>query len=172
MIAEPIKKAGYDFVLSNENIQKLAELEKKYVDKKSLTLPALWMVQEQQGWISVESLEYLEKHLELPIIHLYETASFYVMFNFEKKGKYQIKMCKTLSCELRGQKELMAHLKKRFGIEKVGDTSQDGLFTLEETECLGYCNDAPIMLCNLKQHDTLDLEKLDAIIDQILKEEA
>ena len=163
MIVEEVKRSNQHFELNGEELAYLESLRKKYKDKYSLTLPALWLVQKRENWVSAEAMLYLEKTLEIPVMHFYETASFFTMFDLAPRGKYYIKFCKTLSCNLRGVKDLIKHTEKRLGI-KMGETTADGLITLGETECLGYCNEAPSLLNNLDQHKNLDEEKIDEIL--------
>ena len=158
------------FILSEDEIKSLDNLKERYFDKYSLTLPALWIVQKKQGFVSIDSLNYLEKLLDIPAMHFYEVCSFYTMFNLEAKGKYHIKICKTLSCSLRGGKDILNYLKKRLGVS-LKENTKDKLFTLDETECLGYCNEAPAMLCGYRQYKNLDINKVKSIIDEIYQAE-
>lgn len=158
-----MKKAGVNFVFSDENLKKLEELRARYADRKALTLPILWMIQHQQGWISQESIEYVSELLSIPAVHFLEVASFYTMYNLEPKGKKHIRICKTLSCQLRGAEELIHFLKDELKL-KMHQSSEDMEFTLDETECLGLCNEAPCLLINYTQYSNVSIEQLKELI--------
>lgn len=166
MIIAEVKSSHKHFEFTTEELNYLDSLRKKYKDNYSLTLPALWLVQNRERWISQEAMLYLEKILDIPVMHFYETASFFTMFDLKPRGKYYIKFCITLSCELRGVKDLIKHTEKRLGI-KMGETTEDGLITLGGTECLGYCNEAPSLLCNLEQYKELDENLIDKILTDL-----
>ena len=166
MIVAEVQSSHKDFEFTKEELDYLDSLRLRYKDKYSLTMPALWLVQNKEQWISQEAMLYLEKILDIPVMHFYETASFFTMFDLKPRGKYYIKFCITLSCQLRGVDELIKHTEKRLGI-KMGETTSDGLITLGGTECLGYCNESPTMLCNLKQFKSLDESKIDEILKDV-----
>lgn len=152
------------FVFNTLNESKFNALLERYPDKRSLMLPSLWMVQYQEGWISLEAMRYLASKLECSPMEVYSVASFYTMFQLQPIGKYHIQLCRTLSCMLCGSKSLQEHLQKRLGI-KAGETSQDGKFTLSLVECLGSCGTAPCMRINDDYVENLDIEKLDELLD-------
>jgi NADH-quinone oxidoreductase subunit E len=158
-----IKKADKEFQFTKENLNKLEALKLRYPDKKALTLPVLWLIQYQNGWISEEAITYVSSLLDIPPVHFLEVASFYTMYNLEPKGKIHIRVCKTLSCQLRGSDELIDFLKSELNL-KMHESSQDGNYTLDETECLGLCNEAPCLLLNYAQHSNLTVEKLAELI--------
>lgn len=151
------------FTFNEDNQKKFEDLLLQYPEKKALTLPCLWMVQFQEGFISLEAMEYLAKKLELSPMDIYSVASFYTMFNLKPVGKYHIQLCKTLSCALNGSEHLREHLYEKLGI-KSGETTKDGLFTISEVECLGYCEFAPCMSLNDEYIGDLTCEKIDNII--------
>lgn len=165
MIYEHIVTTNKPFSFSEKSLKELNELKPKYPTSRALTLPVLWLIQTQQGFLSRESLEYVSELLDIPVMHFYEVASFYTMYNLEPKGKKHIRICKTLSCQLRGCDELIDFLKSELNL-KMHETSKDGAFTLDETECLGLCNEAPCMLLNYEQHDNLTIDKLKKLIKE------
>ena len=152
------------FKFDKNSEEKFEKLKKRYPDINSLMLPSLWIVQEQEGWISLEAMEYIADRLKVSKADVYSVASFYTMFKLEPKGEYHICLCKTASCKLRGSEKLLKHLEDKLGI-KAGETTKDGKFSLEEVECLGACGYAPAMSLNDKYYENLTTEKVDNILD-------
>lgn len=154
------------FKFSEENEKKFQELLKRYPSKSSLTLPSLWMVQYQEGWISEDAMVYLANKLDTSPMDIKSIASFYSMFNLKPVGKYHIQMCKTLSCKLCGSDKIKNHLEKKLGI-KFGESTKDMKFTLSEVECLGSCGTAPVIQLNDDYIENLTIEKLDEVLDKL-----
>ncbi|MEA3419223.1 MAG: NADH-quinone oxidoreductase subunit NuoE [Campylobacterota bacterium] len=157
------------FNFSVENLEKIEQLKLRYPSPKALSLPCLWMVQYQEGAISLDAIEVISELIDTPPMEIYRVATFYTMFNLEPVGKYHIQLCKTLSCALCGKTEMLEHLKKRLGIEP-GETSKDGSYTLSQVECLGSCGTAPVMQINDRYYENLTPEKIDVIIDNLGEE--
>jgi NADH-quinone oxidoreductase subunit E len=155
-----------EFKFNEQNEKKFAELLTRYPDRSSLSLPSLWMVQYQEGWISEEAMVYLAKKLNTTPMDIQSIASFYTMFNLKPIGKYNIQVCKTLSCKLCGSEEIRSHLQKRLGI-KFGETTKDMKFTLTEVECLGACGEAPAMSFNDDYVGDLTIKKIDKMLDEL-----
>lgn len=153
------------FTYTPENEAKFQEYVSRYPKIDSCMLPALWLVQEQEGWVSPEAMVYVAERIGKTPIQVYEVATFYTMFNVKPIGKYHIELCKTLSCMLCGSKELKKHIKETIGIE-AGQTSEDGLFHLSEVECLGACGGAPMFALNGVYHEKLTKEKVDELIKE------
>ena len=151
------------FKFTPENEVKFQEYVSRYPVIDSVMLPALWLVQEQIGWVSPEAMVYVADRIGKTPIQVYEVATFYTMFNLKPIGKYHIELCKTLSCMLNGSKELKKHIKDTLGLEP-GQTSADGMFTFSEVECQGACGDAPMIALNNVYHGKLTKESLDKII--------
>lgn len=151
------------FQYTPENEVKFQEYVSRYPKIDSCMLPALWLVQEQEGWVSPEAMIYVADKLGKTPIQVYEVATFYTMFNLKPIGKYHIELCKTVSCMLCGSRELKQHIKDTLGIE-AGQTSEDGLFHLSEVECLGACGGAPMFALNGQYHEKLTKEKVDELI--------
>jgi len=156
------------FLFNQDNEEKFTTLLERYPDKSALMLPSLWMVQYQEGWISLDAMQYVAKRLECSAMDVYSVASFYSMFLLQPIGTYHIQLCKTLSCMLAGSKTLQEHLQNRLGI-KAGETTHDGKFTLSLVECLGSCGTAPCMRLNDDYIENLTLEKLDALLEELSK---
>lgn len=154
------------FEFTNENKKKFEETLKRYPKKQAALLPALWLVQEQQGWISKESMEYLAKLLDVTPAYVYETATFYTMYNKKPIGKHHIQVCNSVCCCLRGSEETVNYIKKKLGIE-VGESTPDGKFHLSAVECLGSCGTAPMMQIGNDYHEDLTEAKIDKILESL-----
>ena len=152
-----------NFKYTSENEIKFQEYVSRYPKIDSCMLPALWLVQEQEGWVSPEAMVYVADRLGKTPIQVYEVETFYTMFNLKPIGKYHIELCKTVSCMVCGAKELKQYIKDVLGLES-GQTSADGLFTFTEVECQGACGDAPMIALNNVYHGKLTKEKLEKII--------
>ncbi len=152
------------FAFNEENEKKFQSLLTRYPDKASLSLPSLWMVQYQEGWISEEAMVYIAQKLGTSAMDIQSIASFYTMFNLKPVGKYHIQLCKTLSCMLCGSREIKNHIENRLGI-KFGQSTKDMKFTLSEVECLGSCGTSPCMSLNEDYKENLTIEKVDEILD-------
>jgi len=156
------------FLFNQDNEEKFSALLERYPDKSSLMLPSLWMVQYQEGWISLDAMQFVAKKLGCSAMDVYSVASFYSMFLLQPIGTHHIQLCKTLSCMLAGAKTLQEHLQNRLGI-KAGETTKNGKFTLSLVECLGSCGTAPCMRLNDDYIENLTLEKLDALLEELSK---
>ena len=154
-----------NFKYTSENEIKFQEYVTRYPKIDSCMLPALWLVQEQEGWVSPEAMIFVAEKLGKTPIQVYEVATFYTMFNLKPIGKHHIELCKTLSCMLCGSSELKQHIKDTLGIE-AGQTSEDGLFHLSEVECMGACGGAPMFALNGQYHEKLTKEKVDGLIKE------
>ncbi|SFV58155.1 NADH-ubiquinone oxidoreductase chain E [hydrothermal vent metagenome] len=152
------------FAFSAENISKIEELKGRYPSPKALTLPCLWMVQYQEGYISLEAIEEISKYIDTPPMEIYRVATFYTMFNLEPVGRYHIQLCKTLSCQLCGSMDILKRVIEKLGIG-VGESSGDGRYTVSQVECLGSCGTAPVMQINDIYYENLTPSSVDEIID-------
>ncbi len=156
--------SGFKFTKQNE--EKFEALLLRYPERASLSLPSLWMVQYQEGWISEDAIIYLADKLETSAMDIQSIASFYTMFNLKPVGTYHIQVCKTLSCKLCGSEEIRSHLQNKLGI-KFGETTKDMKFTLTQVECLGACGQAPVMSFNDDYVGDLSIEKIDKMLDEL-----
>ena len=151
------------FKFTKENEDKYQELVKRYPNRDSMMLPCLWLVQEQEQWVSPEAMIFIADKLEKTPISVYEVATFYTMYNLKPIGTYHIEVCKTLSCMLMGARDLTKFVKDTIGIEP-GQTSKDGRFHLSEVECLGACGGAPMFSLNGDYYENQSVESLKKII--------
>ena len=157
-----------NFKYSSENEIKFQEYVSRYPKIDSCMLPALWLVQEQEGWVSPEAMVYVAEKLGKTPIRVYEVATFYTMFNLKPIGKHHIELCKTLSCMLCGSQKIKNYIKETIGIE-AGQTSEDGLFHLSEVECMGACGGAPMFALNGEYYEKLTIQKVDELIKECKK---
>jgi len=145
----------------------LDELITHYPVKRSASLMLLHALQEHFGWISQEAVEWTAKKLDLQPINVYELVTFYPMFRQSPVGKYQIKVCRTLSCALGGSHALHKHYCEKLGLDAHAhgpQTTKDGKFTVEFVECLAGCGSAPVMMCNEDFHEGVTTAKADEIM--------
>jgi len=138
----------------------------KYPDdqKQSAVMACLAIVQQELGWVSPESERVVAEHLGMAPIAVHEVTTFYNMYNQQAVGKYKLNVCTNLPCQLRGGAQALAHLEGKLGIH-AGQTTADGLFTLQPSECQGACADAPVLLVNDRHMCSfMSPEKLDQLI--------
>lgn len=153
--------------VSSEALANIDKAVAKYPPdrKRSAVMAALTIVQDESGFLSTDTIEFVAGYLEMPPIAVWEVATFYGMYNLEKTGRYKITICTNLPCALRGAEEAAEHLKKKLEIG-FNQTSSDGRFTLKEGECMGACGDAPVCLVNdKKMMSFMTPEKLDDLIE-------
>ncbi|HEY5298793.1 MAG TPA: NAD(P)H-dependent oxidoreductase subunit E [Verrucomicrobiae bacterium] len=156
-----------DFAASTALDKEVDELLTHYPEKRAASLMVLHAIQDQFGWISQEAVEWTAKKLELQPINVFELLTFYPMLRQQPMGKYQIKVCRTLSCALGGAYELREHLCQKFGLDPRAHgalTSKDGKFTVEFVECLASCGTAPVMMCNDDFYEGVSQKKADEIV--------
>jgi NADH-quinone oxidoreductase subunit E len=140
--------------------------------KQSAVMACLAIVQQELGWVSPESEQVVAEVLGMPVMAVHEVTTFYNMYNQKPVGKFKLNVCTNLPCQLRGGAQALAHLEHKLGVH-AGETTADGLFTLQPSECQGACADAPVLLvndrhmCSFMSHD-----KLDQLVDSLKKAEA
>jgi len=155
---------------NKEKLEKANEIIARYPEgrQKSALMPLLHLAQEEWGWLSAETMDYVAGLLQLEPIEVYEVATFYTMYNLKPVGSYVFEVCHTGPCMLRGSDDILAYIKEKLNI-KVGETTADGLFTLKTAECLGACGYAPMMQLGKHYREHLTKEKVDAIIEECRK---
>lgn len=143
------------FSLSEEAIEKIDREVAKYPEerKSSAVMAALAIAQHEIGWVSKDVVEFVAAHLGMRSIAVWEVATFYGMYNLEKPGKYKIAICTNLPCALQGSNDAAALFKSELGIG-FNQTTDDGLVTLKEAECMGACGDAPVVILNDREMRT------------------
>jgi len=144
------------------------ELAKFPADQKqSAVMAALAIAQDEKGWLSPDVIQDVAAYLEMPAIAVQEVATFYTMYNLKPVGKYKLTICTNLPCQLTQGDRAAAYLKQKLGID-FNETTEDGLFTLKEGECMGACGDSPVMLVNNKRMCSfMSNEKIDALIEEL-----
>ncbi len=152
-------------MFTEENLRKVEEIKKRYPNQMAAVLPVLWLAQEQFGWISEEAMHYVAELLDVPFNHILGVVTFYTMYNKKPVGKYHIQVCANISCMLRGSDNLLGHMEKKLGV-RIGETTPDKMFTLNEVECLGSCGTAPMMQVNDDYYEDLTTEKIDRLVEE------
>ncbi|HEY7658606.1 MAG TPA: NADH-quinone oxidoreductase subunit NuoE [Burkholderiales bacterium] len=155
-------------VLSPEALARIDQAAAKYPPDKrqSAVMAALTIAQDEKGWLSTETMDFVAHYLGMPPIAVYEVASFYTMYDLKPRGKYKLALCTNLPCALQGASAAAAHLKQKLGIG-FNETTHDGMFTLKEGECFGACGDAPVILLNDKR---MCCAMTPAKLDELMKE--
>lgn len=135
--------------------------------KQSAVIAALSIVQQEQGWVSADAERAVAEYLDMPPIAVHEVVSFYNMFNQQPVGRFKLNVCTNLPCALGGGQQAAQYLSEKLGVA-IGETTPDGVFTLQESECLGACGDAPAMLVNDRRLCSfMRQERLDQLIDEL-----
>jgi NADH-quinone oxidoreductase subunit E len=149
---------------SPEFERRFAEMLTHYPTKRSVLVPTLLYAQDEAGYLSDEVIHELAQRLDLTDLEVNNVISYYSMLTTKPRGKYNVQVCTNIACMLRGGEELLDHCETKLGIKHKGTTS-DGLFTLEEVECIGACSWAPAAQVNYDFHENLTPEKMDTILE-------
>jgi NADH-quinone oxidoreductase E subunit len=160
------------FVLDAESNAAIDAAVKKYPPGKqaSAVIPALYIAQNQMkrqsgsAWLPIKAMDAVAERLDMPSIRVYEVATFYFMFNTRPIGKHHLQVCTTTPCWLRGSDAVTESCRAATGIQSWGETSDDGLFTMTEVECLGACVNAPILQVDDDFYEDMDAERVTALI--------
>lgn len=155
-----------EFKFSEENLQKIEQILKKYPTKQAAVMPVLYLAQEQYGWISKEVMLETASVLEMNEEDVFGVATFYTMYHKKEMGKHHIQVCTNVSCMLRGGYQIYDAVKEKLGLEN-GEVSGDKKFSLEEVECMGSCGTAPMIAVNEDYFENLDKEKALKILDSL-----
>jgi NADH-quinone oxidoreductase subunit E len=173
-----IRERWASFAFTPEHEAKAKTIVARYPPGRqhSAIIPLLDLAQRQigadtgtQGWLPIPVIEYVARYLDMPYIRAYEVATFYTMFNLAPVGRFHVQVCGTTPCMLRGSDDLFAACKAK-GLKK-GHTSEDGLFTLNEVECLGACANAPMVQINDDNYEDLDFDSMTAILETLARGE-
>jgi NADH-quinone oxidoreductase subunit E len=166
------------FLWTDENARKAKAFIAFYPEERQMSavIPLLDLAQRQvgaetqtQGWLPIPVQEFVARELDMPAIRVLEIATFYTMFNLAPVGRFHVQVCGTTPCMLRGSDDVFAACEKR-GLKK-GHTSEDGLFTLSEVECLGACANAPMVQINDDNYEDLTEDSMGAILDALARGE-
>jgi NADH-quinone oxidoreductase subunit E len=149
---------------SQEFETRFAEMVTHYPTKRSALVPTLLYAQDEIGYLSDEAIAELAMRLELTVLDVRNVLSYYSMLTTKPRGKYNVQVCTNIACMLKGGEELLHHCAKKLGVGHK-QTTPDGVFTLEEVECIGACSWAPAIQVNYDFHENLTVEKLDRVLD-------
>jgi len=155
--------------LKPETVRQIDEVVTHYPVKRSAALPLLHLVQEDQGFVSSDAIEWIAGRLELPPINIYELVTFYPMFRQKPIGRRHIKVCRTLSCAIMGGYKTCAEFQKQFDTH-LNEVSPDGEVTVEFVECLASCGTAPVVMIDDTLHQKVDVARAQALSEQIRAE--
>jgi NADH-quinone oxidoreductase E subunit len=157
---EELQEVEFDPAMETE-IETILE---RYPTQQAALLPLLWLSQERWGWLSSGVIAAVARRLELSPAYVEGVVSFYTMYQRTPPGRYLLQVCTTLSCQLCGTADLVAHLRSRLGID-FGQTTDDGRFTLADVQCLGACGEGPVIQINNDYYTGLTIEALDELLD-------
>jgi NADH-quinone oxidoreductase E subunit len=156
-------------VFTKELLKEAENIIAQYPQRKAAIMPLLWLVQEKLGYIPKEAIDEVAELTGTTPIHVEAVVKFYEMFHERPVGKYQLMLCTNVSCLLRGADKTLQKLKEVLGID-VGETTPDGLFTLEEVECLAACDKAPVLIVNaVELFENVTPDKVEQIIAELRK---
>ena len=153
--------------LSEQSKREIQKIRDEYPDAQSALLPALFLAQQDYcGWLPEEAFDEIAEAMGLAPTQVAAAATFYTMLNKKPVGRHLIQVCTNISCSLLGAEHLLSYISRKLGIE-VGETTEDGRFTLLEVECLGSCGTAPMMQVDDAYHENLTEEKVDQILAEM-----
>ncbi len=160
------KTIDQEIVFNEQELEQVEKFKSKYPEAQSAIMPVLWMAQKKFGWLSKEVMKYVAELLNLSYAHVYGVATFYTMYFKKPMGKYHVQVCTNVSCMLRGGEEMFVHLKNKFGIGH-NERTEDGLFSLEEVECMGACGGAPMIAINEDYHENMSIGQVDTLLNTL-----
>ncbi len=152
--------------LTPDNVVRAQELIALYPEKRSALIPILHVLQEQDGYLSEDGMVHVGEIVGLEAVEVKGTASFYDMFHFEPVGKYLVAVCTNIACMLQGAYRLLEHAEEALGVAP-GGTTPDGMFTLEDAECLALCGNAPCLTVNWRFFGDVDPEGFDVLVEDL-----
>jgi NADH-quinone oxidoreductase E subunit len=163
-----LPEQGEPFSFTPENQAKLEEIARRYPPerRRSALLPALYLVQRQQGYVSGSAMEVVAQAIGVTPADVEDVVSYYAMFYSQPVGKYVLQVCRTLSCALNGAERVTEALAAKLGI-KPGETDPTGMFTLIEVECLGACDRAPVVMVNDEWHECAKPGDAATLVDEL-----
>jgi NADH-quinone oxidoreductase E subunit len=171
--AGALQATGKPFAFNAETEARAVKIIARYPQGRqaSAVLPLLDLAQRQGGgWLSKEAIEYVAGRLSMPVIRVYEVATFYTMFNLAPVGRHVVNVCTTTPCALRGSADIVTACEKRLGIG-LNETTPDGMFTLREVECLGACVNAPMAQIGDDFYEDIDPASMTRLLDAFARGE-
>jgi len=168
LVDEEINPLDAKFQFTEENLKKAEVILSYYPLKRAAMIPLLLIAMKQNNnWLPLSAMNEVAKMVDVPPMLVYEVATFYTMFHKTPRGKYNIEICGTTPCMLRGAEDLFKTVEENLGITK-GETTSDGMFTLEEVECLGACVNAPMMQINAEEaYEDLTPESMMKVLNEL-----
>ena len=166
--ARALPEPGEPFALTPERRARLEAIAARYPEgrRRSALLPALYLVQEQQGYVSARAMEHVAEVIGVTPAEVEDVVSYYTMFHSQPVGTYVLQVCRTLSCALNGAEHVTDALARKLGI-KPGETDPTGMFTLLEIECLGACDRGPVVMVNDHWHERVTPEGAERLVDDL-----
>lgn len=152
--------------LTKENVELAREIMGRYPRSRSALIPLLHLAQEQEGWVTPDAMVHIGELLDITSAEVLGTCSFYEMFKREPVGRYLVNVCTNLPCMLRGGYQLLHHIEERLQITS-GETTADGVFTVEEVECLAACTEAPALQVNYRYFNELTHDAADRLLEDL-----
>jgi NADH-quinone oxidoreductase subunit E len=165
---EKIERRGEPYLTEAMQRTLREEFMPRFETTMACILPALHLIQHEYGWIPRQAMEEIARCLSVAPADVFDTATFYEEYWLRPKGKVLVSVCRSIACEFCGQPGVTDAIRDRLGVE-VGETTDDGRFTLIELECLGACGGAPAMLVGEKLHESLTPERAVEILDEMDK---
>jgi NADH-quinone oxidoreductase subunit E len=153
---------------SDQFESRFSEMLTHYPTKRSVLVPALLYAQDEVGYLSDEAIHEIARRLDLTELEVHNVISYYSMLTTQPRGKFNVQICTNIACMLRGADGLFEHCEKKLGVGQKG-TTPDGLFSLEEVECIGACSWAPAAQVNYDFHENLTAEKMDRVLEEYAK---
>ena len=151
---------------SADTRDRIRDILNRYPTRDAALIPVLYLAQDEFGSLTGPVMELVGEQLDLPVTKVLNTATFYTMLRKQPVGRYHIEVCHNVSCHLRGADGLLGHLTRVLGI-KPGETTEDGLFTLDTVECLAACGTAPALQVNGAYHEQMTVERLERLLDTL-----
>ena len=148
---------------STETQTRIRDVLSRYPTTDAALIPVLYLAQDEFGSLTREVMELVAGHLEIPVTRVLNTATFYTMLRKQPVGRYHVEVCHNVSCHLRGSDGLLETLTRLLGI-RPGETTEDGLFTLDTVECLAACGNGPALQVNGEFHEHMTPEKLEKLV--------
>ena len=154
----------------NKKDENLVKIVEEYKHDKSNLIQVLNGVQEYYGYIPKDAMIYISEEMNIPVAEIYGVVTFYSRFSLKPKGKYNICVCQGTACFVKGAERILDKVKQELGIE-VGETTEDGKFSLEPTRCLGACGLAPVFTINGEVYGNATVEKVKKVLDELKSKE-
>jgi len=151
---------------NKEELEQVEYHKSKYPTAQSALMPVLWMAQKKFGWLSKEVMEYIGDLLELSYSHVYGVATFYTMYFKKPMGKNHVQVCTNVACMLRNGDEIFDQVSDKLGISH-NEATEDGVFSLEEVECMGACGGAPMIAINEDFFENVDINEVNNLLDKL-----